>query len=305
VTTPRRYYEMRPDRQKLRAEALHLCQELGWTQKETAKQLNVPQPTVNFWLHQGDHKEPTGLDNVLQNCLENSPSPQARSGPRGKYYRDATMIKYLTQEELTRFFNAIAEDTGAHERFKTPSVVDKIAGQKKRNLAIFLIGYHHALRVTEAARLRIDDVDFTRGRIRIRREKGSLGGEYPMQPEDIKAVKAWLLERRSDSPYLFPSYRHNPIGRQTLNWWMKYYGEKAGIPPDKRHFHVLKHSICTHLLDAGAGIEFVQRWAGHKDINNTLIYAQLRDSTRDREAEKLFASPMIAQVSHGTEMPLP
>jgi site-specific recombinase XerD len=41
------------------------------------------------------------------------------------------------------------------------------------------------------------------------------------------------------------------------------------------HFHVLKHSVATHLLDAGVDIRFVQDWLGHSNIQNTVIYAYL------------------------------
>jgi integrase/recombinase XerD len=74
---------------------------------------------------------------------------------------------------------------------------------------------------------------------------------------------------------------------------MKHYGELADIPASKRHFHVLKHSIATHLLDAGADLRFVQDWVGHASIKNTVIYAQLTNRRRDEEARKVFASPYV------------
>ncbi|MBV6343207.1 tyrosine-type recombinase/integrase, partial [Candidatus Magnetobacterium casense] len=85
----------------------------------------------------------------------------------------------------------------------------------------------------------------------------------------------------------------SPISRFTLDKLMKLYGAKADIPADKRHFHVLKHSISTHLLDAGADIRFVQDWIGHINIQNTVVYAQISNRAREAQARKLFASPMI------------
>jgi len=75
---------------------------------------------------------------------------------------------------------------------------------------------------------------------------------------------------------------------------MKKYGTRADIPAEKRHFHALKHSIATHLLDAGADIMFVKDWLGHKNIQNTLVYSQLTSRTREEQARKIFASPRIS-----------
>ncbi len=74
---------------------------------------------------------------------------------------------------------------------------------------------------------------------------------------------------------------------------MKHYGELAEIPASKRHFQVLKHSIATHLLDAGADLRFVQDWVGHASIKNTVIYAQLTSRRCDEEACKVFTSPFV------------
>jgi site-specific recombinase XerD len=71
---------------------------------------------------------------------------------------------------------------------------------------------------------------------------------------------------------------------------MKHYGQLAAIPESKRHSHALKHSIATHLLDAGADLRFVQDWIGHASIRNTVIYAQLTSRRWDEEARKVFSS---------------
>jgi site-specific recombinase XerD len=74
---------------------------------------------------------------------------------------------------------------------------------------------------------------------------------------------------------------------------MKAYGERADLPESKRHFHVLKHSIATHLLDAGADLRFVQDWIRHASIKNTVLYAQLTNRKRDEEARKIFMSAWV------------
>ena len=70
---------------------------------------------------------------------------------------------------------------------------------------------------------------------------------------------------------------------------MQRYGAAATLPPEKRKFHCLRHSIATHLLDAGADISFVRDWLGHANIRNTAIYARLTTAGRDATARDLVA----------------
>jgi len=186
--------------------------------------------------------------------------------------RTLDKIHYLTQDELKRLLSVVPN---------------------RRDKAIILLAYRHGLRASEVGRLQRSDIDFERGRIRIHRLKRSLSGEYVLAPEAAKLLKAYLRTRRDDSPILFPSRRGDPISRFTLDKMMKKYGVLAGIPREKRHFHVLKHSIATHMLDAGADLIFVKDWLGHADISNTVIYAQLTSRSRDEQARRIFASPRI------------
>jgi integrase len=59
------------------------------------------------------------------------------------------------------------------------------------------------------------DVDLKQGRITIHRLKGSLSGLYPLQPDVIKLLRAYLCARTDASLYLFISSRGVPIDRRT------------------------------------------------------------------------------------------
>ena len=120
----------------------------------------------------------------------------------------------------------------------------------------------------------------------VHRLKGSLSGVHALQPDEMRILKSYLRTRNSDSPFIFVSNRHLPISRKTLDVLMKNYGEKAKMPKDKCPFHAPKHSIATHLLDAD--LRFVQDWLGHANIQNTVIYASLVSTTRERKAREHF-----------------
>lgn len=177
-------------------------------------------------------------------------------------------IKFLTLDEIKRLFSVIKD---------------------KRDKAIFLMAYRHGLRASEVGLITLDDLDFSKQRIMIHRLKGSLSGMHPLQADESRILKSYIKHRKSESPTLFVSNRNLPISRKTLDVMIKKYGEQTKLPKDKRHFHVLKHSIATHLLDTGeAELRFVQDWLGHANIQNTVIYTALVSTSRDKKARKHF-----------------
>jgi type 1 fimbriae regulatory protein FimB len=175
-------------------------------------------------------------------------------------------------------------------KFLTETETKKLIGEisSKRDKAIFLLAYRHGLRASEIGLLQRNDFDDKQLRLNIHRLKGSLSGVHPLQADEVRILKSFLRSREDSLPYLFPSRKGAPISRAMLDVLIKSYGEKAKLPDDKRHFHVLKHSIATHLLDTGADIRFVQDWLGHANIQNTVIYAQISVGSREAKARKHF-----------------
>ena len=161
-------------------------------------------------------------------------------------------IQFLTQDETRRLFKAI---------------------KKRRDRALFLTAYRHGLRVFEVSLLQRGDLDLKAGRITIHRLNGSISGVYPLQPDLLKLLRRYLRSREDSSPTLFISNRLTPIDRTTLWRLMQKYGAAALLPAEKCKFHCLRHSIATHLLDAGADVAFVRDWLGHSNIQNTMGYS--------------------------------
>ncbi len=192
---------------------------------------------------------------------------KTKAKPKARQKSKAESIQYLTPDELKRLLSVI---------------------ERKRDKALFLLAYRHGLRSAEVGMLQTGDIDYKKLRIRINRLKGSNPSDNILQPDEARLLKAYLKERNSDSPYVFTSNRGLPIAPRTLRHLMKDYGEWANLPAHKRHFHVLKHSIATHLISAGADILFIKEWLGHANIQNTMIYTQLVSTARDAKARALF-----------------
>ncbi len=175
-------------------------------------------------------------------------------------------IQYLTEQEVERLFSVIRDP---------------------RDLAMFRVAYHRGLRAREIGLLQLADFDPRSDRLTVRRLKGSRGGQYHLTKNEVKAIRAWLRIRGGAPGPLFPSRVGKPISQQMLDVLMKRYGEAAGIPPEKRHVHVLKHSAATHLLNRGEPIEDVQDHLGHVNIQNTMIYARITNKRRIERDRRL------------------
>ena len=181
-------------------------------------------------------------------------------------------ITFLTQDEVRQLFAVI---TGTRDR------------------ALFPLAYHHGLRASEVSLLQRQDIHARKGRIYIPRVKGSVSNTYPLQPEDLRRLRAYLRTGEDDSPALFISTRGLPLERRSYWDLMQPYGERAGIVKEKRHFHALRHAIAVHLLDAGTDVAFVQDRLGHANIQNTMVYMRYTTVTRDAQTRHLFASHRV------------
>jgi site-specific recombinase XerD len=69
------------------------------------------------------------------------------------------------------------------------------------------------------------------------------------------------------------------------------YAESAELPEDRRHPHVLRHSIAVHLMNAGWDAADVQDWLGHRDIASTMVYATVTNKRREAKYEEALSSP--------------
>lgn len=166
-----------------------------------------------------------------------------------------------------------------------------------RSWAMILLAYRHGMRASEVCNLRISDVDLKNGNIVIERLKGSLRttqaiNEHRGEPllSEQKALREWLKERPLDgSDFLFTSQKGGRLDRSQFFRLFRSIAAEAGLPPCKRHPHVLKHSLATHLVSANVNLAFVKQQLGHKAIGSTMRYV----TTSDAQASKAAAMAMM------------
>jgi len=186
-------------------------------------------------------------------------------------------LLYLTKEEVARFFACIPSSAS-------------------RERLLFDLSYRHGLRRREAALLRLEHFS-SDGKVWITRAKSGISGSYPLHPRSRELFDAYFIERRFDScRYLFRGRRTRPepISGSLIYQLFRSYAEAADLPMDRRHPHVLRHSIAVHLMNAGWDAADVQDWLGHASIATTMIYAAVSNQRREERFRSLLSSAEIA-----------
>lgn len=152
--------------------------------------------------------------------------------------------------------------------------VDTTKGLRDR--AIIELLYSCGLRVTELVSLRVGDLFFGEGYIRVI-GKGDKQRLVPISALARERISLYLDKRkaaRSSEEVLFLNNRGRQLTRVMIFMILKQAALRAGI--DKQISpHTLRHSFATHLLEGGAGIRQVQELLGHESILTTEIYTHL------------------------------
>src|SRR5262247_687341 len=110
----------------------------------------------------------------------------------------------------------------------------------------------------------------------------------PLWRHTAKLLRSYLRERRDVGPYLFTG-RKGPLQKRQVQKLFTDYANTAGIK--ECSVQALRHSMAVHLLEAGRGIEYVADHLGHKNIQNTCIYAQITTALRQEVFAKLERHP--------------
>lgn len=162
------------------------------------------------------------------------------------------------------------------------AVVDNSTVKGRRDSAMLEVLYSCGLRVSELTSLRLGDLFFGEGFLRVI-GKGDKQRAVPLSGAAREKIQRYLEDRkphRPDEQVVFLNNRGKPMTRVMVFTLLRQAAQRAGI--DKRVSpHTFRHSFATHLIEGGAGIRQVQELLGHESILTTEIYTHL-DSERLR-----------------------
>lgn len=170
------------------------------------------------------------------------------------------------------------------------ATIDLGSEQGHRNKAMLETLYSCGLRVSELISLRLGDLFFDDGFIRVT-GKGNKQRLVPVSGEAQRNIELWLEQRRLMKPdaksgdILFLNRNGRKLTRVMIFTIVKRAAQAAGIGKQVSP-HTFRHSFATHLLEGGASIRQVQEMLGHESIITTEIYTHLDRTHLRRSVEK-------------------
>lgn len=215
-----------------------------------------------------------------------SPRTQARIISGIKSFYKFLLIEEKVEKDPTALLEApkvgrkLPEILSVEEIDTIINAVDTKKPEGQRNKAILETLYSCGLRVSELIDLKISNLFFESGFIKIE-GKGSKERLVPISNKAIKEINLYLSEYRrtlkisgAHEDVLFLNRRGKKLSRVMIFTIIKNITKKLHLDKNISP-HTFRHSFATHLIDGGANLRAVQEMLGHESIITTEIYTHL------------------------------
>ena len=182
--------------------------------------------------------------------------------------------------ETPKTVRKLPDTLGVEEINKIIDTIDLSGKQGQRNKAMLETLYSSGLRVTELINLKISNLFFDIGFIKIigKGDKQRLVpiGSIAMKYIDIyrNEIRQHIHIKKEAEDFLFLNNRGNKLTRVMVFYIIKKSATNAGIRK-KISPHTFRHSFASHLVEGGADLRAVQEMLGHESITTTEIYTHL------------------------------
>ena len=248
---------------------------------------------TDYLQHSGILKNPSELKLTdLQHFIKwiselgMSPTSQARIISGIKSFYKYCLIEQISKNDPTTLLETPKLKRTLPDTLSFDEIEDMIAQidlskpEGGRNKAILETLYSCGLRVSELVNLRISQLYFDVGFIRVI-GKGDKERLVPVGSSAIKYVNIYLKNIRIHVPVkhgnediVFLNRRGSKLTRVMIFLIIKELAKKAGIRKTISP-HTFRHSFATHLVEGGANLRAVQEMLGHENITTTQIYTHL------------------------------
>jgi integrase len=159
------------------------------------------------------------------------------------------------------------------------AAIDRSTPMGKRDYAMFLLIATYGLRSSEVTALRLGDIEWRAGHLRVSRPKTQTPLLLPLTDEIGAALIDYLRNARPELPHREVFLRvRAPAGllkptavTEAFQGWTR----RSGLPIPYKGAHCLRHSLAVHLLRQGASLKTIGDLLGHRSAESTCVYLRL------------------------------
>lgn len=150
----------------------------------------------------------------------------------------------------------------------------------KRDFAMMLLLATYGLGAAEVLALRLEDLDWQAGVLKVRRPKTNVSIELPLLPAVARALTVYLRWERPPAksvPSLFlrKNMPYEPITSAAIRYRIRHYARLAGISAKVIGAHAFRHSHASRQIDSGANVKVVSDILGHRSSSSTSVYVRV------------------------------
>jgi site-specific recombinase XerD len=140
-----------------------------------------------------------------------------------------------------------------------------------KHKAILMVTYSGGLRISEASRLKVTDIDSKRMTVRVEQGKGGKDRYTLLSQTALECLRHYWRDYRPQR-WLFEGQKEDThITVSSITQIFQKAKKRAGITKPAS-VHSLRHAFATHLLEAGTNLHHIQLLLGHKSPTTTTIY---------------------------------
>ena len=140
-----------------------------------------------------------------------------------------------------------------------------------KHKAMLMLTYSAGLRVSEAARLKLTDIDSKRMTVRISQGKGGKDRYSILSQTTLEHLRQYWKKYRPTEWLFEGQKKDDPISLSTIQSIFRAAKKRARITKPVS-VHSLRHSFATHLIEAGTSLHHVQLLLGHRSPTTTTVY---------------------------------
>lgn len=160
-----------------------------------------------------------------------------------------------------------------------------------KHRAVLMAAYGAGLRIGEACKLHVGDIDSARMLIHVRIAKRGRARYVMLSRRLLETLRAYWRRSKPPGPALFPGrYKGTYVNADVVRWTLRTAAQEAGITKRVTP-HVLRHCFATHLLEQGADIRLIQVLLGHGSIHTTAHYTRVSTAYLSKTPSPLDTLP--------------